>query len=118
MLRKLWPLLLIAFIILTVLHVHYYADYQTTLLPGVHIQDGASDLKANHWSVPVVFDWDSDGKKDLLIGNSYTDEGKVRHGYISFYKNTGADPAPSFDGFIYLQTCDKECSPLNTSAFG
>jgi hypothetical protein len=37
---------------------------------------------------PWLFDWDGDGKRDLLVG---TEDGKVW-----FYPNTGADAAPAF----------------------
>jgi hypothetical protein len=45
---------------------------------------------------PFVFDWNGDGKKDLLIGQ-FT-EGRVR-----FYANTGTNNYPAFSGFTYLQ---------------
>ena len=114
----LWKILFFVFIISLILHVRYFADYQTTLLPSIYIKDGASDLKSNNWSVPVVCDWDSDGKKDLLIGHNHIDENRMNHGYVSFYRNIGTDAAPSFNGFTYLQTCNKECSTLNAAAFG
>jgi len=116
--KTLLIVLFFVFLISLVLHVHYYSDYQTTLLPGIYIKDGASDLKSNNWAVPVVYDWDSDGKKDLLIGHNHTDQNRIDHGYVSFYKNIGTDAAPSFNGFTYLQTCKKECSSLNAAAFG
>ncbi len=105
-------------IILLALHIRYYADYRTALLPGVYIKDGASDLTASYWSVPVMYDWDSDGKKDLLVGQNYIDKNRVNHGYIRFYKNIGTDSAPLFNGFTYVQTCTEECAALNASAFG
>ncbi len=105
-------------LILLTLNSRYYADYQTTLLPGVYIQAGSSVLKANNWSVPLVYDWDSDGKKDLLVGSNYIDENRINHGRVSFYKNIGADTAPVFKGAIYLQTCGNNCSLLDVTAFG
>jgi hypothetical protein len=56
--------ILFALVLMVLLNAHYYSDFQTTLLPGVYVQDGASDLKSNQWSVPLVYDWDDDGKKD------------------------------------------------------
>ena len=106
------------FAISMILHIRHYRDYQTTLLHGVYIKDGQSDLASAHWSVPVVYDWDSDGKKDLLVGHNYIDRDRVNHGYVSFYKNIGTDSAPVFNGSAYLQSCAKECSALNAAAFG
>lgn len=109
---------LFALLLLILLNAHYYSDFQTTLLPGVYIQDGPLDLKANQWSVPLVFDWNDDGKKDLLVGNSYTDENGVSSGHVHFYENTGTDSVPSFSGHTLIQTCTDICSPLNAAALG
>ena len=46
-------------------------------------------------SAPVVVDWDLDGNKDLLIGNYW--------GRIFFYRNTGSDASPTFNGYTQLQ---------------
>jgi hypothetical protein len=120
--EKLWSfkirVLLFALLLIVLLNAHYYSDFQTNLLPGVYIQDGPTDLKANEWSVPVVYDWNDDGKKDLLVGNSYTDEKRRSYGHVLFYKNTGTDSAPSFSGHTLIQTCTDICSPLNAAAFG
>lgn len=43
---------------------------------------------------PRIFDWDKDGKKDILAGEY--------EGYIYFLKNTGTNSAPSFDGYEKL----------------
>lgn len=99
-------------------HVLYYRDFETTLHAGVYIKDGTSYLDAARWSVPVVADWDSDGKKDLLIGHNYIDSNKANHGHVRFYRNTGTDPAPVFDGHTNIEVCSTVCSPLDASAFG
>ncbi|MDP3296816.1 MAG: hypothetical protein Q8N09_04360 [Thermodesulfovibrionia bacterium] len=111
-------ILLCIFLILLGLNLHYYACYQTTLLPGVYLHDGSSIVKTNNWSVPIVYDWDSDEKKDLLVGNSYIDEKNINHGYVSFYKNIGSDAAPIFNGATYIQTCTDKCSLVNVAALG
>ncbi len=88
------------------------------LLPGTYTQDGASDLKANNWSVPHVFDWNNDGKKDLLVGNRTYDDNKPKSGYISFYENIGSDSEPSFNVAQQIQTCTNICEPLTVLAEG
>jgi len=45
---------------------------------------------------PFLVDWNGDGKQDLLLGQYLS--GKVR-----FYANIGADTAPEFGDFAYLQ---------------
>jgi len=96
----------------------YYADYQTTLSPGIYIKDGSSDLHSPYWSVPFVYDWNGDGKKDLLVGHNHHDKDRRNYGYISFYKNIGTDAMPSFNGSTYIRSCSSTCSPLNALADG
>lgn len=106
------------FLVLVSININYYADYETRLLKGVYIHDGPSYLKAGNWSVPLVYDWDNDEKKDLLVGHNYIDENRKRHGYINFYKNTGSDHEPSFDGYSRIQICNGTCAPLDTASSG
>ena len=54
------------------------------------IQDSGANLDAGSYSHPVAFDWDRDGKTDLLIGDS--------GGQVKFYHNVGTDAAPAFSG--------------------
>ncbi len=96
----------------------YYADYQTVLLQGIYIQENRSDLKANNWSVPLVYDWDGDGKKDLLIGNRTYEKNKRLSGYVSFYKNVGSDSEPSFTSSSRIKACTTTCSSLSVIADG
>ncbi len=60
-----------------------------------YILNGASNLDVGGRSSPVVFDWDGDGKKDLLVGETY--------GNIFFFRNIGTDASPSFSGYTLLQ---------------
>jgi hypothetical protein len=83
------------------------------LLDGVYIQDGAGDLDTGAYAAPVVYDWNGDGKKDLLVGQN-----NDSNGYISFFKNTGTDSSPSFNGSVLIQACNAVCSPLNVTAGG
>lgn len=39
------------------------------------------------------FDWDADGKRDLVMANGY-------YGYLGFYKNTSATATPSFAALV------------------
>lgn len=88
------------------------------LLSGVYVQDGSSNLKANNWSVPLVFDWNSDKKNDLLIGNSGDEKNNRNSGYVSFYKNIGSASEPSINGSERIQVCTNTCVPLNVRSGG
>ncbi|MBN1670357.1 MAG: VCBS repeat-containing protein [Kiritimatiellae bacterium] len=46
-------------------------------------------------SGPQVVDWNSDGKKDLLVGE--------RDGHVRIYLNTGTDASPAFSSYSYLK---------------
>jgi len=46
-------------------------------------------------ATPIVYDWNGDGKKDLLVGNLT--------GTIQIYQNQGTDSSPSFTSYTNLQ---------------
>lgn len=68
----------------------------------VEAEGGPIEVQVGHL-VPVVVDWDRDGKKDLLVGQFL--QGKIR-----FYRNAGEDAAPRFEGFTYLEAGGAEIS--------
>jgi uncharacterized protein (DUF2141 family) len=84
-------------------------------MDGVFIQNSSSDLTAGEYVVPVVYDWDNDGKKDLLAG--YNDPGD-NYGYIRFYKNVGTDASPVFNGYTLIQACNNTCDLRVTGISG
>ena len=90
-----------------------FSEGEIKLLPGIYIQDGAGDLVAGTFSTPYVYDWNSDGKKDLLVGQN-----NQSNGYVSFFENIGTDSSPFFNGSTYVQACDEICAPLNVLAGG
>lgn len=71
---------------------------------GVKIEaDGKPiDIEVGHL-VPCVVDWNSDGKKDLIVGQFFG-------GRIRLYLNRGADGAPLFTDFTYLRAGGEEIS--------
>lgn len=54
-------------------------------------------------AAPLLFDYDGDGKRDLLVGQF--GQGKLR-----IYKNVGTDTDPKFDGYNYFNAGGKEAS--------
>ena len=64
--------------------------------PGESIYDGALVINVGLYSSPFAFDWNGDGKKDLIIGQF--DQGNVR-----YYENVAEHDDPLFNGFSFLQ---------------
>jgi hypothetical protein len=60
------------------------------------------DAEIGHF-VPAVADWNSDGKKDLIIG-------QFKEGKIQLFLNYGTDSAPLFKEAQYLQAGGEEIS--------
>ena len=54
------------------------------------IKDGSNLLTVATMSAPAVLDWNNDGRKDLLVGEST--------GRIWLYLNQGTDASPWFNG--------------------
>ena len=110
--RKFQPLQLAVFSIFMIAVFVYLLNNKTAfptpvLLPGEYIQDASGDITAGLWSVPLVYDWDGDGREDLLLGQRYDAESE-RHGYIRFYRNRGADE-PTLSGFTLLEAGGECC---------
>jgi hypothetical protein len=59
------------------------------------IYDGGVQIDVDYYGSPYVYDWNGDGKKDLILG-------QFTSGYIRFYSNIGSDLNPQFSGFEYL----------------
>jgi hypothetical protein len=59
-------------------------DGMPQFLPPRFFRQQAADVKFGVLVTPVGFDWDGDGREDLVCGNSA--------GYIGFIKNLGGDP--------------------------
>ena len=90
-----------------------HADYQTDLVFNGYIQDNAGDINVGNYSVPVVYDWNSDGKKDLLVGQN-----NGGHGYITYFENQGANSSPTFGSGTYLEASCTPCTTLDVAAGG
>ncbi len=71
------------------------------LFPGAYIQYGSHDLDVGFYSVPVVYDWNADGSKNLLVdlSTSAITGGK---GEIRLFENYGADNVPFVLQFYYF----------------
>ena len=75
---------------------------------GVYIYDGASPLQVSYYSVPRVADWNSDGKKDLIVG-------QFSQCYVRVYLNQGTNSNPSFSGYSLIQSGG---APLTVLPYG
>lgn len=62
--------------------------------------DGKPYQQNETYVAPIMFDWDSDGKQDLIVGGI--------SGKFKFYKNHGDNQNPVFKDFEYIKAGDKE----------
>ena len=87
-----YHILLLIFLPVIFLLIQYKGSTVSSyvLLPGAYIQDGSLDLDAGYYSVPLAYDWNADGRNDLLVGlsTSATTGGK---GKIKFFENHVAE---------------------------
>jgi hypothetical protein len=87
------------------IHVYYNCGCEGAVPPhfffsapdGAFAQESGRDLRVSDGrSSPVVMDFDGDGRKDLLTGDT--------DGLILFYKNTGLESLPTFSGYSLVQS--------------
>jgi len=83
------PLLLCSFVFASAPEFH----------DGIFLFDGTDTLDVGSYSAPVAFDWNADGKKDLLVG-------QFHYGLIRFYPNVGTNADPVFNGYELLTADD------------
>ena len=99
-------LFLLSLIIMSI-HTSAYSDYSTNLVFSGYLYDSSGDIDVGGFSVPVVYDWNSDGKKDLLVGQN-----NASHGYVTYFENQGTNALPSFGSGTYIQSC-APCTSLD-----
>lgn len=71
-------------------------DANPSFLSAVYVQNGSpsSNLTVPSRASPVATDWNGDGKKDLIVGET--------GGRLYYFENTGTDAAPAFNGSTIL----------------
>jgi len=61
----------------------------------VRIESGGTPIDLGYYTAPVMFDWNDDGKKDMVVG-------QFSYGQIAYFENVGEDSAPVFASYEYL----------------
>lgn len=82
------------------------------LLPPSKIAGAPQSLNAGSRIIPMVIDWDGDGKKDLIVGDI--------NGYVRIYLNSGKDEEPVFtDAYTFQENpgTPKDIKVSNASPF-
>jgi len=82
-------------------YVYLYRNEGTDTAPDFRLREGLMDggqpLRVpSYRSAPTVVDLDEDGRKDLVVGNTY--------GQVVLYRNVGTDAAPLFDHYEYVHS--------------
>lgn len=105
----------------------FWRDANGTITGNEKVRDnrGEEINKGSRYSIPQVFDWNSDGLPDLLVGaaaDSYykaphPDAGKDKPGLIWLYLNTGTSSSPefTFEKVVTSQAGDSIASPAYSS---
>ena len=91
--------------------------------PGVRLLTGNKpiDVTTGHAS-PYVYDFNSDGKRDLLVGEfgsgtyrgETTSKSSLANARLRVYLNKGSNASPRYDGFKYLQADGENASVPST----
>jgi hypothetical protein len=68
--------------------------------PAQAVQADGADIAVPGYSVPSWVDWNSDGLKDLVVGQG---GGTSPQGKVRIYLNTGTPLQPAFSSFAYAQ---------------
>ena len=76
------------------------------------IKANGTDIAVSSYSVPSFVDWDSDGLKDLVVGEN-SGSGKVR-----VYLNSGTASTPAFTTSFYVQSGTSDLSVPSSGCLG
>jgi len=83
-------------------HVHYFENIGTVTNPQLtnrgHLMVGSTAIDVSQLAIPVVNDWNEDGRKDLIVGNDNAN--------IKLFINTGTNENPVFSTQSLI-----ECNP-------
>ena len=98
------------------------AGAQLDLGPEELVQAAGSDLVVREYSVPCCFDWDNDGRADLIVGDGGASIGDPA---VRVYPNVGTDAAPQFGGYFLAQSDGQDltyqgswCLPCSYTCMG
>ena len=90
---------------------------------GVRLMTGGKpiDVTTGHAS-PYVYDFNGDGKRDLLVGEfgsgtyrgETTSKSSLANARLRVYLNIGSNASPRYDGFKYLQAGGENASVPST----
>ena len=67
-----------------------------TFFKGESLKANNIPIDVTWYGSPYAYDWNGDGKKDLLTG-------QFSYGYVRFYPNTGTNNNPSFTDSSFVQ---------------
>jgi len=67
----------------------------------VLIEDNGVPIDVGYYAAPMMFDWNRDGNKDMVVG-------QLTSGKIRFYPNVGDDSAPVFNGNSFMRASGAE----------
>jgi hypothetical protein len=98
-------------------------DANFKFAPGVRLLSGGKpiDVTTGH-AAPYIYDFNGDGKRDLLVGEfgsgtyrgETTSKSSLANARLRVYLNKGSNASPRYDGFKYLQADGENASVPST----
>ena len=98
-------------------------DSNYRFAPGVRLLTGDKpiDVTTGH-AAPYVYDFNGDGKRDLLVGEfgsgtyrgETTSKSSLANARLRVYLNKGSNTSPRYDGIKYLQADGENASVPST----
>ena len=90
-----------AAVITAILSISSPGSAALLLGPAQTVQADGVDISVPGYSVPSWVDWNSDGRKDLLVGQG---GGTSPQGKVRIYLNVGTAAQPVFSAYVYAQS--------------
>lgn len=92
------------------------AGVWTDLAAEQYVQANGSDIVAGTYSVPSFVDFNSDGLKDLVVGEKQSYPSIV--GKVRVYLNSGTESEPEFSSYYYIQSGGSDLEVVAQSCMG
>jgi hypothetical protein len=106
---------LAALVIMAILSISSPGFAALQLGPAQTVQADGADISVPGYSVPSWVDWNSDGLKDLLVGQG---GGVSLQGKVRIYLNVGSGSQPVFSSYAFAQAAGSDLAVTASGCLG